>query len=175
MKHNNLSSLAHSAVSSFVNILSDAFASLGRALISLSLVSLAVLSAAWSALPASALVGGVLLCLSPIAARGQSVSFAGWQSVLPNPSSALAAPPQPQGIAVDSAGDVFVCESGDNIVVELLKTASGFEPPIILPFVGLSSGTIGVAVDSAGICSATTLTITECWNCRGQGPATERR
>ncbi len=52
-------------------------------------------------------------------------------------------------IAVDSAGDVFITDAGNNRVLELPRTATGYGPQITLPFAGLS-GPGGVALDSAG-------------------------
>src|SRR5271167_3215899 len=88
-----------------------------------------------------ALVGGLLLCLSPIAASGQSVSFAGAQTVLP--FSGLMGS---SGVAVDSAGDVFVSDVGNDLVLELPKTSTGYGPQFTLPFNGLIYPN-GVAVD----------------------------
>lgn len=52
----------------------------------------------------------------------------------------------PQGLAIDTAGDLFVSDSGDNRVLEL---SSGGSSPITLPFSGLSDPR-GIAVDPAG-------------------------
>ena len=49
-----------------------------------------------------ALLGGLLLCVFPTAAQGQSVTFAGTPTILP--TSGLY---DPFGIAADSAGDVL--------------------------------------------------------------------
>ncbi len=66
-----------------------------------------------------ALVAGFLLCLSPIAARGQSVIFVGAQHVLPTNGLNIAL-----GVAVDRAGDVFIASSGNGLLLELRKTSA---------------------------------------------------
>ena len=92
-----------------------------------------------------ALLGGVLLCLSPALAPGQSVTFTGAQITLP--ASGLSSP---FGIAVDSAGNVFIADSNKHRVVELPRTATGYgEQTTLLQFDGSFLPT-GVAVDSAG-------------------------
>lgn len=91
-----------------------------------------------------ALLGGVLLCVVPMAAKGQSVTFAGAQMTLP--TSGLN---YPYGIAVDSSGNVFIADFFNNRVVELPRTATGYGPQTTLPADGLNEPT-GVAVDSAG-------------------------
>ena len=90
-----------------------------------------------------ALVGGVLLCLSPIAAPGQSVTFAGARSTLP--ANGLS---EPNGVAVDSAGNVFIGGFTNNEVLESPLTAAGYGPLTILP--ASLNFVEGVAVDSAG-------------------------
>ncbi len=67
-----------------------------------------------------ALATGVLLCLSPIAARGQSVTFAGTQTTLP--ASNLHSP---AGAAIDSVGDVFITDTVNSRVVELPPDSDG--------------------------------------------------
>jgi len=52
----------------------------------------------------------------------------------------------PAGVAVDTAGDVYITEAGHNRV---LKLPAGSNTPVVLPFTGLS-GPWGVAVDTAG-------------------------
>ena len=52
----------------------------------------------------------------------------------------------PWGIAVDSAGDVFVTERDTNTVVKL---AAGQSEPTMLPFTDLNTP-LSVAVDNAG-------------------------
>ncbi len=91
-----------------------------------------------------ALLGGVLLCLAQAAALGQSVTFAGAQTTLP--TSGLS---YPIGVAVDSAGDVFIADPNNFRVLELSKTATGYGPQTTLPFSSLDSP-YGVAVDGAG-------------------------
>ena len=44
---------------------------------------------------------------------------------------------------------MFIADARNSYVVELPKTPTGFGPPTILPFQGLS-GTAGIAVDGAG-------------------------
>jgi hypothetical protein len=53
---------------------------------------------------------------------------------------------KPGGVAVDSAGNVFVADALGNSVFEL---ATGYSRPTVMPFTGLK-GPQGVAVDSAG-------------------------
>ena len=52
----------------------------------------------------------------------------------------------PGGVAVDTAGNVYVADHGNNRV---LKLAAGSTTPTVLPFTGLNSPG-GVAVDTAG-------------------------
>ena len=92
--------------------------------------------------PLALLVG--LLCIVPVAARAQSVTFAGTQTTLP--ASGLHSP---NGVGVDGAGDVVISDTADNRVVELPRTATGYGPQATLPFTGLNSPG-GVAFDSAG-------------------------
>jgi sugar lactone lactonase YvrE len=89
------------------------------------------------------LLGGVLLCIVPIAASAQSVTFAGTQEVT-LPFTGLSGA---TGVAVDKAGDVFLVNG--NSVVELPKTATGYGAQTTLPFSGLDSP-LFVALDSAG-------------------------
>ena len=126
MNRNRLSRLAHSAVSSAVNLLSNAFAGLGRTLL---FVSLAVMGTAWS-IPA---------------ARAQ-VSLAGIQTVLGSGFS------NPLGVAVDAKGDVFVTDAGNNAVKEILAV-NGVIPadnPTIEVLGSGFNGPAGLALDSAG-------------------------
>jgi hypothetical protein len=93
-----------------------------------------------------ALLGGALLCLASVAATAQSVTFAGAVSILPlNPGNQFLA----NGVAVDSAGNLFVISSNGSFVVELPRTSTGFGPQTTLPFSGLA-GPTGIAVDSSG-------------------------
>src|SRR6516164_7246036 len=89
------------------------------------------------------LLGGVLLCIVPIAASAQSVTFAGTQEVT-LPFTGLSGA---TGVAVDKAGDVFLVNG--NSVVELPKTATGYGAQTTLPFSGLDSP-LFVGLDSAG-------------------------
>ena len=70
---------------------------------------------------------------------GQTASASG-QTVLP-----LAGLSGPGGVAVDSVGDVYVADAGNNRVLEL---AAGSGSPTALPFSGLGNPS-GVAVDGA--------------------------
>jgi hypothetical protein len=59
----------------------------------------------------------------------------------------------PEGLAVDSAGDLFIAyastKRANNLVLELPRTTTGYGPQTTLPFSGLNSPS-GVGVDSAG-------------------------
>ncbi len=90
------------------------------------------------------LLAGVLACLSPLALSAQSVSFAGAPTTPPFSGLHYA-----EGVAVDSAGNLFVVDTGNNRVVELPRTATGYGPQTILPTSGLNEPD-GIAVDSAG-------------------------
>ena len=119
-----------------------------------------------------ALLGALLLCVVPTAAQAQSVTFAGAQTTLP--TSDL---DNPSGVAVDSAGDVFIGGAADGGVVELPKTATGYGPQVTLPFTGLGAyGAQGVAVDSAGDVFIAALSINSIvelpWTGTGYGPQT---
>src|ERR1700722_5632386 len=70
-----------------------------------------------------ALLGGILLCLTPVGAPGQSVSLAGAQSI---PSNGLGTPTWG---AVDGAGNVFISDTTNRSVLELPRTAIGYGPP----------------------------------------------
>jgi hypothetical protein len=91
-----------------------------------------------------ALLGGALLGLASGLAAAQSVTFAGVQTTLP--ASGLG---NPQGVAVDTAGDFFIADQGNNRVVELPRTGAGYGSQTTLPFSGLDYPA-GVAVDAAG-------------------------
>ncbi len=101
-----------------------------------------------------ALVGGVLLCISPIAARGQSVTFAGAQSAVSTvnpPDIAIS----PESVAVDGAGDLFIGGDSDpccssSLWVEYPRTAAGYGQRRILPFIDEFGGFPGLALDGAG-------------------------
>jgi hypothetical protein len=56
----------------------------------------------------------------------------------------------PHQLAVDSAGDVFICMASErSSVVELPKTSTGWGPQVTLPFTGLTNSLYGIAVDRA--------------------------
>ena len=61
----------------------------------------------------------------------------------------------PRGVAVDTAGDLYVTDSGNKWV---LKLAAGSATQSVLPFTGLN-GPDGVAVDAAGDLYVTDATI----------------
>jgi hypothetical protein len=58
----------------------------------------------------------------------------------------------PQQLALDGAGDVFIClvDGYHDSVLELPRTSTGWGTPTTLPFTGLLNGLWGIAVDSAG-------------------------
>jgi Abnormal spindle-like microcephaly-assoc'd, ASPM-SPD-2-Hydin len=91
-----------------------------------------------------ALLGGLLLCVGPVAAQGQSVTFAGAESVLPTTGLDAAT-----GVAVDSSGNVVISDFYNERAVVLAKTPTGYALQADLPTVGLS-GAYGIAVDVAG-------------------------
>jgi hypothetical protein len=86
----------------------------------------------------------VLLCLTPSVAAAQSVTLAGSEEMLP-----FGALSGPVGVAVDSAGDVFLVENGDNSVVEFPMTPIGYGPATTLPFSGLNAP-LFIALDPGG-------------------------
>jgi sugar lactone lactonase YvrE len=55
----------------------------------------------------------------------------------------------PSGVAVDGMGNIYIADTGDNRVVELPWTDTGYGAAVTLPFVGLNSP-MGLAVDAAG-------------------------
>jgi len=92
-----------------------------------------------------ALLGGVLLCLAPVAASSQSVTFEGTQQAVLSFSGLN----DPVAVAIDGAGDVFLADSGNNRIVELPNTSMGYGSQTILPFSGLDVPS-SVALDSEG-------------------------
>jgi len=82
------------------------------------------------------LLGGVLLCLSPITLPAQSVTFVGGQTTVSSSSVA--------SIAVDSSGNLFGLQG--NNVVKISKTATGYGAPVIL--LSDSNGPYLLAVDN---------------------------
>ena len=79
---------------------------------------------------------------------GQTVGFTGTQTTLP--ASGLNAP---EGVAVDSAGNVFIADTDNSRVLELPKTATGYGAQTALPFSGVyhrGVAATGIAVDSVG-------------------------
>ena len=79
------------------------------------------------------------------------------------------------GLAVDSAGDVFIADTGNFRVVELPKTATGYGPQTTLPVSGLYHSRWGCRGQCRGCVHRGLLSITRCWNCRRQRQATGRR
>jgi sugar lactone lactonase YvrE len=55
----------------------------------------------------------------------------------------------PSGVAVDGVGNVYIADSGNDRVVMLPWTGSGFGPQVTLPIPGLSNP-LGMAIDGAG-------------------------
>ncbi len=90
------------------------------------------------------LLSSLLLCIAPVAARTQGVSFAGIQTTLQ-----LTGRSSPGGVLVDSAGDLFVTDAANNRVLELPWTSSGYGSQITLPATGLNYPQ-GLALDGAG-------------------------
>jgi streptogramin lyase len=137
MKRNRLSRLAHSAVSSPVNLLSNAFAGLGRAFL---FVSLAVMGTAWS---------------TP-AARAQGISFAYAQTTLAGPGGA--------GLAVDNSGNVFASNYGGEEVYEIVAVNGSIPANPTIKTVGSGyRNPFGLAVDAKGdlFVTDTTATVVE--------------
>jgi hypothetical protein len=80
-----------------------------------------------------ALLGGAVLGLAPALAHGQSVTFAGVQSVVvSNPNNFYGPLSIPDSVAVDAAGNLFIHNSYESGVVEFPKTASGYGPGIYI-------------------------------------------
>jgi sugar lactone lactonase YvrE len=77
-----------------------------------------------------------------VAARGQ-VTFAGSQFDLASGQWSA-----PKALAIDRSGDLFIADSGNNRVVELPNSSSGFGAPLTI-LSGLSAPA-GIAVDWAG-------------------------
>ena len=55
----------------------------------------------------------------------------------------------PSGVAIDGAGNVYIADTGNNRIVEVPWTGSGYGPQETLPVAGLISP-MGLAVDGAG-------------------------
>jgi hypothetical protein len=91
-----------------------------------------------------ALLGGVVLCLSPNLLPAQSVTFNGAQTY-PVPPGGFG---NPLDVAVDAAGNLFIADDAFGPVLELQRTGTGYGPPTALPVTGLSP--VGVAVDTSG-------------------------
>jgi len=55
----------------------------------------------------------------------------------------------PSGVAVDGAGNIYIADTGNNRVVEVPRSGSGYGPQITLPVTGLISP-MGLAIDGVG-------------------------
>jgi len=91
--------------------------------------------------------GGVVQATTPIYGVGEGPAIAfgpGTQTTVPAPelNSGQA---NPYGIAVDAAGNVYIADAGDEVVLKV--TPGGVQTTV--PFTGLSDA-LGVAVDGAG-------------------------
>jgi sugar lactone lactonase YvrE len=128
MKRNRLSRLALSEASSPVSLFANAFASLGRALL---FVSLVVIGAARNA----------------PAAHAQGMTFAWAQTTLATTTSAFGA----SGVAVDSSGNVFYEDSGNKEVEEIVAVSGSIPAnPTIKTVASGFASPAGVAVDGSG-------------------------
>jgi len=86
-----------------------------------------------------ALLGGVLLAVSPVVLQAQSVSFAGGQSTVVGGLSF------PYGVATDGNGNLFLADGGE---IKEILAADGYKTVNILG--GNFFGPQGIAVDGSG-------------------------
>src|SRR5689334_1487638 len=85
--------------------------------------------------------------LAGTSAIAQSVSFSGSMLTLPGTSAFI----HPQGVALDSSGDLYVADSGNNAIRELTLVDGVYQPPVSLPAPsGGYNSPVGVAVAANG-------------------------
>lgn len=81
--------------------------------------------------------------ISGVGAGPQIAVFPGTMTTLGSELSA------PAGVTVDGGGNVYIADSGNNRVVEVPWTGSGYGPQTTLPVTGLINP-MGLAIDAAG-------------------------
>lgn len=85
--------------------------------------------------------------LAGASATAQSVSFSGSMLPLPGTSAFI----HPQGVALDSSGDLYVADSGNNAVRELTLVDGVYQAPVSLPAPsGGYNSPVGIAVAPNG-------------------------
>ncbi|HKO19910.1 MAG TPA: NHL repeat-containing protein, partial [Acidobacteriaceae bacterium] len=85
--------------------------------------------------------------LAGISAAAQSVSFSGSMLPLPGTSAFI----HPQGVALDSSGDLYIADSGNNAIREMTLVDSVYQAPVSLPAPsGGYNSPVGVAVARNG-------------------------
>jgi serine/threonine protein kinase, bacterial len=100
---------------------------------------------------------GLIAAIVVVPAAAGTTGYFMWPHPRASQSAQPAAPPvetvlpftglnRPSGVAVDTAGNVYVAETNN---YRVLKLAAGSSTPVVLPFTGLGNP-YGVAVDSAG-------------------------
>ena len=88
-----------------------------------------------------------LLFVSPLSAVAQNAYFAGSTSQVASTYSFL----NPQGVALDAKGDIFVVDTGNKAVEEIALVDSAYQTPAVLPVpAGGYSEPVGIAVDASG-------------------------